>query len=127
MGSPVADFDALRANSGFTENGELTKTPLDSAQPIRILAVRLERFDYGGDATEEAMNKRDSRKLSLSKETVRRLGQQDLRRIAGGTADPCTSGDPRCTCPSFVDTYDCTVDCQPCTSGDPRCTCPSFI
>lgn len=55
--------------------------------------------------------KPDSRKLTLSKETIRRLAERELTRIQGGTGD----------------TVDCTANCQPCTSGDPRCTCPSFI
>lgn len=59
----------------------------------------------------EQATKRDSRKLALSKETIRRLAKEELTTIQGGTGD----------------TADCTLYCQPCTSGDPRCTCPSFI
>ena len=73
------------------------------------------------------MKSAQPRKLTINKETLRRLSQRDLRNIAGGTGDPCTSGNPRCTCPSFIgDTDGCTGDCA-CTSGNPECTCPSFV
>ncbi len=50
----------------------------------------------------EQATKQDSRKLTLSKETIRRLTEDDLTQILGGHAytDLCgTSGNPRCTCP----------------------------
>ncbi len=50
----------------------------------------------------EQATKRDSRKLTLSKETIRGLTEDDLTNILGGNAytDRCgTSGNPRCTCP----------------------------
>ena len=46
--------------------------------------------------------KQDARKLTLSKETIRRLTEDDLTKILGGAAytNACgTSGNPRCTCP----------------------------
>lgn len=73
------------------------------------------------------MKNGESRKLTLNKETIRRLSQHDLNKVVGGTAAPCTSGDPRCTCPSFIgDTDGCTGACA-CTSGNPACTCPSYV
>lgn len=49
----------------------------------------------------EQAPKPDSRKLTLSKETIRRLSEDELTKILGGYAtDFCgTSGNPRCTCP----------------------------
>jgi len=52
---------------------------------------------------QEQAAKQDSRKLTLSKETIRRLSQGELTNILGGnaayTAVCGTSGNPRCTCP----------------------------
>lgn len=51
----------------------------------------------------EQATKQEGRKLTLSKETIRRLTEEDLTQIAGGYGyytDVCgTSGNPRCTCP----------------------------
>jgi hypothetical protein len=51
---------------------------------------------------QEQPPRQSSRKLTLSKETVRRLTENELTEILGGYAytDVCgTSGNPRCTCP----------------------------
>ncbi len=58
------------------------------------------------------MKRVQPRKLALSRETVRRLAGEQLKEVAGGAA---------------YYTYDCTAGCQPCTSGNRRCTCPSFV
>lgn len=49
----------------------------------------------------EQARKQDSRKLTLSKETVRSCTEDDLTKILGGqyTYLCGTSGNPRCTCP----------------------------
>jgi len=50
----------------------------------------------------EQATEQDSRKLALSKETIRRLTEDDLTKILGGNGytNVCgTSGNPRCTCP----------------------------
>jgi hypothetical protein len=40
--------------------------------------------------------KKTTKKLVLAKETVRRLGNSDLERVAGGTTDYCGTGNIGC-------------------------------
>ncbi|HEX9944044.1 MAG TPA: hypothetical protein VGG03_18690 [Thermoanaerobaculia bacterium] len=78
------------------------------------------------------MKKRNLKKLSLSRETVRHLGSSDLKRAAGGTtagSEYCTSTlcfqETQCECNTFGDCYPpsaCFASCS-CSFREATCSC----
>lgn len=44
------------------------------------------------------MKKDKAKKLTLNKETVRKLNEGDLKQVAGGRSSPCATQPPNCAC-----------------------------
>lgn len=44
------------------------------------------------------MKKDKPKKLTLNKETVRKLNEGELKRVAGGASRPCLTSPPNCAC-----------------------------